>query len=144
MIIMDENLLNRNRNINRGFRGLIIWQLAVKLYKYESRILETNKKLPFKVVAQIKDSVLSISSNIAEGYSRRSIKENLRFYEIALSSLSENYSQIFTLNNANEISDKDFDLIDSKLFELENKMIRMNQTLIEKINNNIEWKDNYK
>jgi len=141
---MDENLLNRNRNINRGFRGLIIWQLAVELYKYESRILETNKKLPFKVVAQIKDSVLSISSNIAEGYSRRSIKENLRFYEIALSSLSENYSQIFTLNNANEISDKDFDLIDSKLFELENKMIKMNQTLIEKINNNIEWKDNYK
>ena len=88
---MDEQLFNRNRNIHRGFRGLEIWKKAIEIYKLVYNLLKDDHRVPFKIKAQIEDSVLSISSNIAEGYSRRTIKENLRFYEIALSSAAENY-----------------------------------------------------
>ena len=31
---MDEELLNRNRNINRGFRKLEVWKEAIELYVF--------------------------------------------------------------------------------------------------------------
>jgi len=71
------------------------------------------------VKAQIEDSALSVSSNIAEGYSRRSIKETLRFYEIALASSAENYSQIFTLFNAEQIIEDNFYDYDANYMDLE-------------------------
>ena len=138
-----NTFIEKNRNINRGFRKLIIWQLAVDLYKLVSTIIAEFDKIPFKIQAQIKDAALSVSSNIAEGYSRRSLKENLRFNEIALSSLAENYSQLFTLLNANEISEEAFNKFDTKAYELENKLISMNKKLIAKLNNNEEWKSDY-
>ena len=39
---MDERLLNRNRNINRGFRKLVVWQEAIELYVF---VKEKIKKL---------------------------------------------------------------------------------------------------
>ncbi|MBW8049313.1 MAG: four helix bundle protein [Cytophagales bacterium] len=140
---MDEKLLNRNRNINRGFRKLEIWQLAIELYILVHKILKKNPQIPFKVKAQIEDSALSMSGNIAEGYSRRSIKENLRYYEISLSSAAENYTQMFALQSTSQISKDDFIIYDDKIYEFENKMIKMNKNLISKLNSNDKWKSNY-
>ncbi len=47
-----------------------------------------NKKM-FSLSDQLYRSVGSISANIAEGYSRHSLKEQARFYEIALGSTRE-------------------------------------------------------
>lgn len=58
-----------------------------------------------------------------EGYCRRSIKENIQFLSIALGSLGENYSQVFTLFNADELSREWFDLYDQFHYSLENKLI---------------------
>jgi len=54
--------------------------------------IKVDNSIPFNVKVQVEDSILSVSSNIAEGYSRRSIKENINFVNIALASLSENYT----------------------------------------------------
>lgn len=43
---------------------------------------------------QMRRSVTSVSSNIAEGLSRMSLKEQLRFIEIAFGSLMEYYCQL--------------------------------------------------
>jgi len=99
--------------------------------------------IPFKVKAQIEDAALSISSNIAEGYSRRTPNENLRFYEIALSSAAECYSQMFALVSSEQISKDDFDCFDTKIYELENKLISMNKSLIMNIRSGAEWKSEY-
>ncbi|GAI05450.1 unnamed protein product [marine sediment metagenome] len=141
---MNNQFLEKNKNINRGFRKLEIWQKAIEIYKLVYEILKQKQNIPFKVKAQIEDSALSISGNIAEGYSRRSIKENLRFYEIALSSAAENYSQMFALQTTSQISKEEFKNYDDKMYELENKMIKMNQKLISKLNNGSEWKSDYK
>lgn len=139
-----EKFLTRNKNVNRGFRNLEIWKDAIDLYKTVINILDKSSKVNYKVRAQIEDSALSVSSNIAEGYARRTIKENLRFYEISLSSAAENYSQMFALTAAKQISEVDFIMFDDKVYELENKLLKMNRSLISKLNTKSAWNDDYK
>lgn len=100
---MDKELLNRNRNINRGYGKLEVWKEAIELYVFVKNKIRTLKSVPFKIKAQIEDSILSCPSNIAEGYSRRSLKEYIHFVNIALASLSENYTQIFALLSSVDI-----------------------------------------
>jgi four helix bundle protein len=97
--------LENNKNINRGYRKLEVWREAVELYSFVNKKINIIKELSFKTKAQIEDSALSVSSNIAEGYCRRHLKENIQFNTIALASLGENYSQMFTLFNANQIDE---------------------------------------
>jgi len=135
---------SKRRNINRGFRKLDIWILSIEYYQILNEILKDYSKIPYKIKAQVEDSALSISSNIAEGYSRRTLKENLRFYEIALSSAAENCSQLHALKEAKQISQTEFELLDKKLYEIENKLIKMNKTLVQKLKNGSSWNSDYK
>jgi len=139
---MDEELLNRNKNINRGFRKLEVWREAIELYLFVNNKLRAFKTVPFKIKAQVEDSAFSCSSNIAEGYSRRSLKEYIQFLNIALASIAENYSQIFALYSSNDIDREWFDEYDKKHYSLENKLIKMNKTMIAKIDQN-DWKNDY-
>jgi four helix bundle protein len=118
--MLNNEILNRNRNINRGYRKLEVWQEAIELYVVVRKKIKVDNSIPFKVKAQIEDSILSCSSNIAEGYSRRSIKENINFVNIALASLSENYSQLFALHSSGDIQTNWFDDYDKRHYSLEN------------------------
>lgn len=139
---MDEELINRNKNINRGFRKLEIWKEAIELYVFVKTKIRSLIEVPFKVRAQVEDSIFSVHSNIAEGYGRRSLKENIQFINIALSSLAENYSQIFALLFSNDIEREWFDEYDKKHYSLENKLIQFNKTMISKLDKN-EWNNDY-
>jgi four helix bundle protein len=138
-----QRYLNNNKNINRGYRKLIVWNEAIDLFDFVKRKLDTLKGISFKTKAQIEDSALSISSNIAEGYCRRYLKENIQFINIALASLGENYSQIFALLNSDIIERKWFEEYDIKHYSLENKLIKLNRTYLEKSKNNESWKKDY-
>lgn len=48
----------------------------------------------FVLVTQLRRAAISVSSNLAEGASRKSVKEKKRFYEISRSSLVEIDTQI--------------------------------------------------
>lgn len=139
---MDNELLNKNKNINRGYRKLEVWQEAIELFAFVKKNLTEINTISFKVKAQIEDSILSCSSNIAEGYGRRYLKENIQHINIALASLCENYSQIFALQNAGLIGKEWFDDYDNKLYSLENKLIHFNKSLIAKLDKN-EWNNDY-
>jgi len=139
---MDEELLNRNKNINRGFRKLQVWKEAIEMYVFVTNKIRSLESVPFKVRAQIEDSIFSVHSNIAEGYSRRSIKEYIQFINIWLSSLAENYSQTFSLNSVGDIDRNWFDEYDKKHYSVENKLIQMNKTMISKLEKN-NWKNDY-
>jgi four helix bundle protein len=139
---MDEELLNRNKNINRGYRKLEVWKEAIELYVFVTKKVRTLDSVPFKVRAQVEDSIFSVHSNIAEGYSRRSLKEYIQFINISLSSLAENYSQTFALVSSGDIDKEWFDEYDKKHYSLENKLIQMNKTMISKLDKN-EWKNDY-
>lgn len=141
--MIDQELLNRNKNINRGFRKLEVWKEAVELFVLVKDMLSKIKTLSYKTKAQIEDSVLSVSSNNAEGYGRRYLKENIQYNNIALASLAENYSQIFALLSSNDIDKDWFDVFDMNHYSLENKLIGYNRFQIKQLKDKQEWRDDY-
>ena len=140
---MNEEIINRNKNINRGYRKLDIWKESIELYVFVKTKIRNLKDVPYKVRAQVEDSALSCPSNIAEGYSRRGLKENIQFNTIALASLAENYTQILALTEGADIEKSWFDEYDSKQYSLENKLINYNKSQIVLLKNNIEWRNDY-
>ncbi len=140
--MIDEVILNRNKNINRGYRKLVVWKEAIELFAIVKKKLKTTKTISCKLNAQIEDSISSVHSNIAEGYCRRHLKENIQFNSIALSSLGENYSQIFGLLNSEDIEKEWFDKYDALRYSLKNKLINLNKSLLNKSNNE-KWNKDY-
>jgi len=140
---MNEDIMNRNKNINRGYRKLDVWKDAIEWYVFVKTKIRNLKEVPYKVKAQIEDSAFSCHSNIAEGYSRRSLKENIQFNTIALASLAENYSQVFAIYEGNDIEKEWFDEYDKKHYSLENKLINYNKSQIRLLQQNYEWRSDY-
>lgn len=70
------------------------------------------------------------------------MKENIQFNSIALSSLGENYSQIFALLISEDINREWFDEYDHLHYSLENKLINLNKSFIKKLNNG-DWNKDY-
>ena len=57
---------------------------------------------------QLRRAVISITSNIAEGFSRSSWKEKLQFYSIALGSLTEIQNQLLAARDIGYLAVRDF------------------------------------
>ena len=138
-----KELLNKNKNINRGFRDLKVWKEAIELFAFVRAKLKSLNSVSFKVKAQVEDSIFSVHSNIAEGYSRRSLKEDIQYLAIALASLAENYSQIFALTNSEDIDIDWFKEYDKKHYSLDNKLIKLNRSYIAKLKTKDDWKNDY-
>jgi four helix bundle protein len=84
----------RNIQVSRGFRSLIAWQKAMDL---AVAVLDVCDTIPARngagVVSQLRRSVVSVPSNIAEGYGR-SPAEQLTFLRHARGSLWEAATQL--------------------------------------------------
>ncbi len=83
----------KRRNLNRGYMKLEVWNLGMKLFEFCYRLI-IKINLDFKLKSQILNASLSIPSNIAEGYCRKSIKEYLQFLNIALGSSGELFTRV--------------------------------------------------
>ena len=71
-------------------KKLDVWKLAVKLVSTIQQITSNYPKEEFfGLTNQTRRASTSISANIAEGSSRKSLVERKRFYEISRSSLVE-------------------------------------------------------
>ena len=96
----------------RSFTDLDAWKEA---YKLTLELYKLTKQFPkeelFALVIQLRRAVISITSNIAEGFSRQSYKEKVQFYSISLGSLSEVQNQLYVSKGLNYITQKDFDTI---------------------------------
>lgn len=117
------------RNKNRGYMKLDVWQKAIELFKIAWKLVHIDIKVDFKLRAQISDAAQSVSANIAEGNSRRSINEYLQHLYISLGSLSEMLTRIIGLKAAGQISEVQFHQIDSLHYEVENKLLHLVESL---------------
>jgi len=142
--LKEDEVLERNKNLNRGFRKLRVWIEAIELYVFVKEALGEIKGLSFKIRDQILDSAFSIHSNTAEGYCRRSIKEYIQFINVALGSAGENYSQMYALLSSGEISQGTFDEFDKRHYSVENKLINLAKSLSKKIKTDQDWNSDYK
>jgi four helix bundle protein len=122
----------RFRNKNRGYMTLRVWHRAIDLYKLVCRIIYTENKIDFKLRAQIADASQSVSSNISEGYSRRSIHEYIQHVYIALGSLSETLSRAIAFRAAEQISESQFQELDTLRYEVENGLWKLLESLEKK------------
>ena len=121
----------KNRNINRGYMKLDVWQKAMDLYKLVWE-MTNHTNIDFKLRSQILNSTQSISSNIAEGYCRRSINEYIQFSYIALGSTGETMTRAIGFKITNQFSETQFNTLDALHYEVENKLIRLIESLEKK------------
>lgn len=99
-----------------SFEKLKVWQESINL---SVLVYEKSKKYPIEekygLVSQMTRAVISVSSNIAEGTSKNSFKDQLRFIEIAYGSLMELLSQTIISLKLNYIDDNEYNLLREKI-----------------------------
>lgn len=100
-------------------KNLDVWLLSIKLV---STIYSITSKYPkeemYGLTNQTRRATVSISANIAEGSSRKSLVERKRFYEIARSSLVEVDNHLEIAIALNYLDEKTINEIGEKLNEL--------------------------
>ena len=94
----------------KSFTDLVAWQEGHKLVLM---IYQITKSFPkeeiFGLTNQIRRAAVSITSNIAEGFSRNSTKEKTQFYFISLGSLSEVQNQLLIARDIKYTTKDTFD-----------------------------------
>jgi len=93
---MEENKTSSSSSASKagrwisGYRKLVVWLEAKKLTVLVYRLTENfPRSEEFGLKSQMRRAVVSIMSNVAEGWLRRSKKDKLRYLEIAEGSLLE-------------------------------------------------------
>jgi len=119
----------KRRNLNRGYMKLEVWNNGIEIFQHCFSLLDKIPNLDFKLKSQILDASQSIASNIAEGYSRKSINEYLYFLNIALGSSSELLTRIIGLKGINLLTENEFEKFDKKHYEMENKLLALVKSL---------------
>lgn len=93
----------------RSFTDLTTWKEAHKLV---IMIYTMTKELPreelYSLIDQMRRCAISITSNIAEGFSRQSKKEKMQFYYMAKGSLTELQNQLLVARDVGYISTEQF------------------------------------
>ena len=91
-----------------SFENLNVWKESRKFVLSTYRLLDQFP--PYEKYAlcdQLRRAVISVPSNIAEGSGRLSLKEKIRFIEIAYASLMEVYCQLLLALDLGYISSND-------------------------------------
>jgi four helix bundle protein len=102
----------------RRFEDLVAWQKARTLTRLVYQITrEPPLSSDLNLVEQMRDSAVSIMSNVAEGFERSSPGEFSRFLAIAKASCAELRSQLYAAVDAGYLSSQKFRHVLSKAEE---------------------------
>jgi four helix bundle protein len=122
----------QNEKIKK-FTDLIAWQEGHRLVLAVYRITEKfPKEEMFGIINQMRRCAVSIVSNIAEGFSRKTFKDKNQFYTMALGSLTELQSQLLV--------SRDLEYMDKEKF----KEIAERTVLVSKLLNGLIKGNNFK
>jgi len=119
----------KRRNLNRGYMKLEVWNDAMELFALVEKILREISSLDFRLRGQILDAAQSVSSNISEGYGRKSINEYLYFLNVALGSLAELMTRMVGLRITDRVAEASFDMFDECHYKTENKLLALIKAL---------------
>ena len=118
----------------KDFTDLNSWkeghELVLEIYK-ATKLFPKNEQ--FSLTDQIQRAVVSITSNIAEGFSRTSAKEKVQFYRTALGSLTETQNQLLIARDVHYLNQQNFDRIFSQsivVSKLLNGLIKKTKTFL--------------
>ena len=113
-----------------SYKELIVWQKSFKLVK---QLYEITKAFPkaeiYGIISQIRRAAVSIPSNIAEGFVRKSKKEFSQFVAIAFGSGAELETQLLLAKELGFITEQEFVATNSLLQEV----MKMLNSLLSKL-----------
>lgn len=96
----------------RSFHDLIVWKeghvLVLAIYKETTLFPGTET---FGLVSQLRRAAVSVTSNIAEGFRKRSRKEKQKFYCIAMGSLTEIQNQLLIAHDVGYLPKQSFNYL---------------------------------
>ena len=121
-ITNHENMNHESGKI-KDFVDLNAWKeghvLVLEVYKVTKQF---PKEEMFGLTMQLRRASVSITSNIAEGFSRYSYKEKAQFYSMSLGSLTEVHNQLLIAKDVGYIPKETFNEIADHIITL-NKII---------------------
>lgn len=116
----------------KTYRDLVIWQKAMQ---FAPLVYQVTKAFPkdeiFGLVSQMRRCVVSIPSNIAEGFSRKSRKDYNRFLQIAMGSIFEIQTQLEIALNLGYLNQEMFDKVYADSRELERMLSSFSKKMTE-------------
>ncbi len=99
-----------------SFTDLVVWQeghsLVLGIYKCSESFPQ---KEVFGLTNQMRRAVVSITSNIAEGFSRQSVKEKVQFYSIAKGSLTELQNQLLIAKDVGFLEERNYKVLSDRI-----------------------------
>ena len=114
----------------KSYRDLQVWQKGMQL---ASLVYQSSRVLPkdeqFGLISEMRRAAVSVPSNIAEGYGRRSRADYVRFLNMAMGSLYELQTQAEIASNLGFLEDAEFQPLAADAREVE----RMLSALIRKL-----------
>ena len=120
-----------------SFEKLDVWKLSRKLTK---NIYQISAGFPdsekFGLTSQIRRASISVSSNTAEGSSRKSGIEQARYTEIAFGSLLEILNQLIAANDLEYITEEVVNKERPLIEEIGNKLNKLRETQLKRGKNN--------
>jgi four helix bundle protein len=117
-----------------GFENFDTWNNAKELTK--QIYIETRsfpKEEIYGMTSQIRRAAISVTCNLAEGLSRFSPKEQLRYTEIAYGSLMEVLSCAIISNDLGFLETEKLILIRQKIDEISNKLNALKRSITKKL-----------
>lgn len=107
----------------KDYSDLVVWNKAIE---FSTCIYSLTSSFPreelYGLSAQIRRSAVSIASNIAEGWSRNTERDYMRFINISLGSLAECKTQLIIAQRVGYIEKQIFDQHAKYLTEIENML----------------------
>ena len=117
----------------KTYKELKVWgksySLCLDIYKLSKKFPDIEK---FGLTSQLRRASVSIPSNIAEGYGRKTTKEYIYSLFVANGSVCELETQLMLAKDLKYINNDDFILIDEKLSEVERMLKALIKSLEQK------------
>ena len=118
-----------------AFENLNAWKESRKLVVSVYQLLDSFPKFEnYALCDQIRRSIISVPSNLAEGSGRISIKEQLHFYEIAYGSLMEAYNQLILASDLKYIEDENLNDLRPQIDTVARMLNGLRSALIKAVN----------
>lgn len=102
-----------------SFTDLNAWKishlLVIEIYKQTSKFPNSET---YSLIDQMRRCVVSITSNIAEGFSRKTTKEKIQYYYMSLGSLTELQNQLLVARDVGYLKNEIFTKLANNTIEV--------------------------
>lgn len=126
--------MNQESGKIKSFTDLDAWKFGHELVLDVYQVTRNfPKEEQFGLISQLRRAAISITSNIAEGFSRNSYREKAQFYSMSLGSLTEIQNQLLVSKDVGYLPVENFETFSQNTIRLNkilNGLIKKSRSII--------------